>query len=98
MLGMAPQTKMKRTYIYLDDKLVERKKDSKGGYHYIIPDIAPYKSMIDGRMITSRSQHRSHLKAHGCVEVGNEDPTKFCLLYTSPSPRDRQKSRMPSSA
>ena len=25
------------------------------------------------------------------------DP-RFCLLYTSPSPRDRQKSRMPSSA
>ena len=24
--------------------------------------------------------------------------TPFCLLYTSPSPRDRQKSRMPSSA
>ena len=24
--------------------------------------------------------------------------TKDCLLYTSPSPRDRQKSRMPSSA
>ena len=27
------------------------------------------------------------------AELGN-----FCLLYTSPSPRDRQKSRMPSSA
>jgi outer membrane lipoprotein-sorting protein len=27
------------------------------------------------------------------------EPKKmFCLLYTSPSPRDRQKSRMPSSA
>ena len=25
-------------------------------------------------------------------------PTLTCLLYTSPSPRDRQKSRMPSSA
>ena len=25
-------------------------------------------------------------------------PTSNCLLYTSPSPRDRQKSRMPSSA
>ena len=25
-------------------------------------------------------------------------PIKTCLLYTSPSPRDRQKSRMPSSA
>ena len=26
------------------------------------------------------------------------DLTNNCLLYTSPSPRDRQKSRMPSSA
>ena len=26
------------------------------------------------------------------------DADKRCLLYTSPSPRDRQKSRMPSSA
>ena len=26
------------------------------------------------------------------------DLRKHCLLYTSPSPRDRQKSRMPSSA
>ena len=26
------------------------------------------------------------------------DNSKPCLLYTSPSPRDRQKSRMPSSA
>ena len=30
---------------------------------------------------------------------GSDDVTKgTCLLYTSPSPRDRQKSRMPSSA
>ena len=27
-----------------------------------------------------------------------DTPVKRCLLYTSPSPRDRQKSRMPSSA
>ena len=27
-----------------------------------------------------------------------EEYEKACLLYTSPSPRDRQKSRMPSSA
>ena len=26
------------------------------------------------------------------------DPTQSCLLYTSPSPRDRTRSRMPSSA
>ena len=29
---------------------------------------------------------------------GYVDETYLCLLYTSPSPRDRQKSRMPSSA
>ena len=29
---------------------------------------------------------------------GSRASTKACLLYTSPSPRDRQKSRMPSSA
>ena len=28
----------------------------------------------------------------------DENDTTICLLYTSPSPRDRQKSRMPSSA
>ena len=28
----------------------------------------------------------------------NVDNTYFCLLYTSPSPRDRSLSRMPSSA
>ena len=30
--------------------------------------------------------------------VENSDVVINCLLYTSPSPRDRQKSRMPSSA
>ena len=30
--------------------------------------------------------------------ISNPDEKSNCLLYTSPSPRDRQKSRMPSSA
>ena len=38
----------------------------------------------------------------GVVEIGREGARLYrdlgCLLYTSPSPRDRQKSRMPSSA
>ena len=33
--------------------------------------------------------------AIGCTSF---EKWKHCLLYTSPSPRDRQKSRMPSSA
>ena len=30
--------------------------------------------------------------------LGENSQYQICLLYTSPSPRDRQKSRMPSSA
>ena len=34
----------------------------------------------------------------GYLGGGNTARNTACLLYTSPSPRDRQKSRMPSSA
>ena len=50
-------------------------------------------------------------KLESYIETAKNDPINFnsslagnlsksltCLLYTSPSPRDRQKSRMPSSA
>ena len=36
--------------------------------------------------------------AHRFGLTTEHDQDKVCLLYTSPSPRDRQKSRMPSSA
>lgn len=42
----------------------------------VMPDIKPYRSMIDGSVISSRSQHRAHLKQHGCVEVGNDSTVK----------------------
>ena len=35
---------------------------------------------------------------HSFRGLGLEYGLNICLLYTSPSPRDRQKSRMPSSA
>ena len=38
---------------------------------------------------------RIHVVQHS---VWNEDQSNHCLLYTSPSPRDRTRSRMPSSA
>jgi len=41
----------------------------------IMKDISPYRSMIDGSEITSRSRHREHLRAHNCIEIGNE--TKY---------------------
>ena len=39
-----------------------------------------------------------HINPPQVGQYANIDQAKFCLLYTSPSPRDRQKSRMPSSA
>ena len=56
------------------------------------------------------SQDEKHLLQELCKNINVSDKEKaqiknisgslseICLLYTSPSPRDRQKSRMPSSA
>lgn len=38
----------------------------------VIGDIEPYRSVLDGSWITSRSQHREHIRRHGVTEVGNE--------------------------
>lgn len=51
--------------------------------HYVMPDIKPYRSMIDGRIIQSRSRHREHLRANRCIEIGNE--TKYLM---NPKPMD----------
>ena len=40
----------------------------------------------------------SLLQQRGHAGMGSDGLPFGCLLYTSPSPRDRQKSRMPSSA
>src|SRR5678809_631561 len=44
--------------------------------------------------VAHRDRQARAQKALEKVELGD----RICLLYTSPSPRDRQKSRMPSSA
>ena len=63
---------MKRSYIWQGDRLVEKIPVRKSREHYVQDDIKPYQSMINGQMITTRSQHRRHLKANRCIEVGNE--------------------------
>ena len=47
-----------------------------------------------------RNQHRRRSDDLRQRPHGDDEPRRHerCLLYTSPSPRDRQKSRMPSSA
>ena len=41
---------------------------------------------------------REIIDPHHHLWHGPEDPPGICLLYTSPSPRDKRQSRMPSSA
>ena len=48
--------------------------------------------------IANLTMDGARLNAMKVAEESKPEPVKDCLLYTSPSPRDRQKSRMPSSA
>ena len=57
-------------------------------------------ALIEGPQFVS-AVHRAYVEAGADVITTNSYalvPFHICLLYTSPSPRDRQKSRMPSSA
>lgn len=54
--------------------LLDKREQNTARGPFVMPDIAPYQSIIDGSEITSRSRHREHLRQHGCVEVGNERP------------------------
>ena len=49
--------------------------------------------------IINAQQHPNADRLRVCdVDIGKSETVKVCLLYTSPSPRDTDKSRMPSSA
>ena len=58
-----------------------------GGYNAFWIDPGSAVTAVDGKIRTSI-----------IYDPPNGRQPKTCLLYTSPSPRDRQKSRMPSSA
>lgn len=74
---------MRKRYVQVDGVLYEKGTEPRREHGpMIMPDIQPYRSMIDGTLITSRSHHRQHLKMHGCVEVGNDSS----LQRTTPAP------------
>ena len=50
---------------------------------------------VVGKVVQSNNPSFKEATSSRAGSVGKTTP---CLLYTSPSPRDRQKSRMPSSA
>ena len=70
------------------------------GIHFIRP-LWSLRVMISGTLALALLLAISHhIQGNdvGTTYIFNALWIFFCLLYTSPSPRDRQKSRMPSSA
>lgn len=65
---------MRKTFVQINGVLYEKGTEPQGERIApdVMPDIQPYQSMANGQWITSRSQHREHLKAHGMQEVGND--------------------------
>ena len=59
--------------------------------------------MADNKHIKTRAELEAVIKLKGeeakaRLSAKTEKEAEDCLLYTSPSPRDRTRSRMPSSA
>ena len=52
--------------------------------------------IISEKIFEDNKYYLMNIWASWCIPCREEH--KFCLLYTSPSPRDAHKSRMPSSA
>ena len=66
----------------------------------LLPELASLRRVL-WQQSSGDDQQRRFWHRYGCCVLGpflDAYATWICLLYTSPSPRDRQKSRMPSSA
>ena len=64
----------------------------------IWPEIPYFSKEID-EQVEINAHYRGYLKKQKAdILAFKRDENLICLLYTSPSPRDRSLSRMPSSA
>lgn len=65
---------MRKRYIQVNGELVDAAQyvPPSVAAPFVMDDIAPYKSMQTGEIITSRSRHREHLRAHRLVEIGDQ--------------------------
>ena len=66
------------------------------GQEEILESIRDLYGLIQEELVGGKFQHES--KEYEVANLNENFEYDVCLLYTSPSPRDRQKSRMPSSA
>ena len=57
----------------------------------VMSDIDGYISQVDGSWIKSRSQHRSHLKQHRMIELGNDVPMQHKPADMSTKSKEARK-------
>jgi hypothetical protein len=57
----------------------------------VMSDIDGYVSQVDGSWIKSRSQHRSHLKQHRMIELGNDVPMQHKPADMSTKSKEARK-------
>ena len=70
-------------------------------FHRLAHFFYKIKMNFMARLLSELGRFLTGIEIHPGAKVGKRlviDHGMGCLLYTSPSPRDRQKSRMPSSA
>ena len=83
-----------------EDSEIQRDPFSCKGTHEALVGLGGV--ILFGGIMWASQSRRARVIRKGLVEGMSRKEIKamagICLLYTSPSPRDRQKSRMPSSA
>jgi hypothetical protein len=57
----------------------------------VMSDINGYVSQVDGSWIKSRSMHRSHLKQHRMIELGNDVPMQHKPIDMSTKSKEARK-------
>ena len=57
----------------------------------VMSDIEGYISQVDGTWIKSRSHHRSHLKQHRMIELGNDVPMQHKPAEISKKSQEARK-------
>jgi hypothetical protein len=57
----------------------------------VMSDIEGYVSQVDGTWIKSRSHHRSHLKQHRMIELGNDVPMQHKKIEMSRKSNEARK-------
>lgn len=68
---------MRKLYVYREGQFVEVGKAAPIEGHQIMTDeIPPTVHPCDGKVYTSSSKFREVTRNHGCVEYGNDAPTK----------------------